>query len=50
MLANLFGPDAMIVAVIGVVVLVAGAKLPKLARNLGEARRELRRASEEDAE
>ncbi len=49
MVANLFGPDALIVAVMAVAVLVAGTRLPRLARNLGEARRELRRGSEEDA-
>lgn len=53
MTANLFGPDLGLVLVIIVVVLVAGSQLPKLARNVGAAGREFRKAqqeAEEDAE
>ena len=38
MLADLFGPDLLIVAIILVVLLFGGAAIPKLARNLGSAK------------
>ncbi len=38
MLADLFGPDLLIVAIVLVVVLFGGAAIPKLARNLGSAK------------
>jgi Sec-independent protein translocase protein TatA len=38
MLAEIFGPDLLIVLVIVVVVLFGGAAIPKLARNLGSAK------------
>lgn len=41
MLAEIFGPDLIIVIVVlAVVLLFGGAKLPKIARNLGSARSE----------
>jgi len=41
MLAELFGPDGLIVIVVVVVVLLfGGAAIPKLARNLGSAKSE----------
>ena len=46
-LGNIFGPDLGIVAVIGVLVLVAGSKLPQIARNLGAAKGEFRKGQEE---
>jgi TatA/E family protein of Tat protein translocase len=47
MLANIFGSDTLIVVVIAFVVLFGGSQLPKLAKNLGAASRELRQASHE---
>jgi Sec-independent protein translocase protein TatA len=38
MLADIFGPDLLIVAIILVVLLFGGAAIPKLARNLGSAK------------
>ncbi len=38
MLADLFGPDLLIVAIVIVVLLFGGAAIPKLARNLGSAK------------
>jgi sec-independent protein translocase protein TatA len=47
-LANLLGPDGIIVLVAVVVVLLfGGAKLPKLARGLGTASHEFRKGIEE---
>jgi sec-independent protein translocase protein TatA len=44
MLANLMGPDALIVIIAVIVVLLfGGAKLPKLARGLGSASHEFRK-------
>jgi sec-independent protein translocase protein TatA len=53
MVANIFGPDLGIVVVIILVVLVGGSQLPKIARNVGTAGREFRKAqqeADEDAE
>jgi sec-independent protein translocase protein TatA len=53
MIANIFGPDLGIVVVIIIVVLLGGSQLPKIARNVGTAGREFRKAqqeAEEDAE
>jgi sec-independent protein translocase protein TatA len=53
MIANIFGPDLGIVVVIILVVLLGGSQLPKIARNVGTAGREFRKAqqeAEEDAE
>jgi sec-independent protein translocase protein TatA len=53
MIANIFGPDLGIVVVIIIVVLLGGSQLPKIARNVGMAGREFRKAqqeAEEDAE
>lgn len=47
--ALLEGPDLIIVLVI-VLLLFGGAKLPGLARSLGEAQREFRRATQEPDE
>jgi Sec-independent protein translocase protein TatA len=38
MLADIFGPDILIVAIVLVVLLFGGAAIPKLARNLGSAK------------
>lgn len=40
MLADIFGPDLLIVLIVVAVVLFGGAAIPKLARNLGSAKRE----------
>ncbi len=47
LLGNLFGPDLGIVVVVILVVLVGGSQLPKIARNVGSAGREFRKAQEE---
>jgi sec-independent protein translocase protein TatA len=47
MLANILGSDALIVLVVAVVVLFGGSQLPKLARNVGAAGHELRKAQRE---
>ena len=47
MTAEIFGPDLVIVAIVAVVVLFAGNRLPRLARNLGEAEREFRKSQHE---
>ena len=51
-LAEIFGPDVLIVIAVAVVVLLfGGSKLPKLARGLGSASHEFRKGIEEgDAE
>ncbi|HXZ62608.1 MAG TPA: twin-arginine translocase TatA/TatE family subunit [Acidimicrobiales bacterium] len=38
MLADIFGPDLLVVAIVLVVLLFGGAAIPKLARNLGSAK------------
>jgi len=40
MLADILGPDLLIVAIVLVVLLFGGAAIPKLARNLGSAKNE----------
>jgi TatA/E family protein of Tat protein translocase len=45
--ANLFGPDLGYVVVILLVVLVGGSQLPKIARNMGAAGKEFRKAQQE---
>ena len=50
MLANLFGGDGLIVIVVALVVLVGGAQLPKIARNVGLAGKEFRKAQHEAEE
>lgn len=47
MLADIFGPDLVVVALIAVVVLFGGSQLPKLARSLGSASHEFRKGIEE---
>lgn len=47
MTANLMGTDGIIVLVIALIVLVGGSQLPKLARNVGTAGREFRKAQQE---
>ena len=47
MLAETFGTDGAIVAIVVVVLLFGGAAIPKLARNLGSAKNEFEKALEE---
>ena len=48
MLADMFGPDGLIViAVVVVVLLFGGARLPKLARGLGSASHEFKKGVKE---
>jgi Sec-independent protein translocase protein TatA len=45
--ANLFGPDLGIVVLVILAVLVFGSQAPKIARNLGMAGKEFRKAQQE---
>jgi sec-independent protein translocase protein TatA len=47
MVGNIFGPDLGIVIVVILVVLIGGSQLPKIARNVGTAGREFRKAQQE---
>ena len=47
MLAEIFGPDLLIVAIVLVVLLFGGAAIPKLARNLGSAKNQFEKGMEE---
>lgn len=47
MIANIFGPDLGYVVIIVLVVLVGGSQLPKIARNVGTAGKEFRKAQQE---
>jgi sec-independent protein translocase protein TatA len=47
MIANIFGADLGIVIVVILVVLIGGSQLPKIARNVGSAGREFKRAQQE---
>jgi Sec-independent protein translocase protein TatA len=47
MLADIFGPDLLIVAIVLVVLLFGGAAIPKLARNLGSAKSEFEKGIDE---
>jgi sec-independent protein translocase protein TatA len=46
-LANIFGPDVIIVLVIAVVLLFGAGQLPKLARSVGEASKEFKKSQQE---
>ena len=50
MLADLFGPDLLIVAIIIVVLIFGGAAIPKLARNLGSAKNQFEAGMKEGKE
>jgi sec-independent protein translocase protein TatA len=50
MLANLIGPDFGIVLLIALVVIFGGSQLPKIARNVGSAGKEFRKAQQEAEE
>ena len=50
MIGNLAGGDGLIVLIIALVVLVGGSQLPKIARNVGLAGKEFRKAQTEAEE
>jgi sec-independent protein translocase protein TatA len=47
MTANILGSDGLIVLIVAVVVLFGGSQLPKLAKNVGAAGHEFRKAQRE---
>jgi TatA/E family protein of Tat protein translocase len=47
MVADIFGPDALVVAVIAAAVLFGAQRLPELARSVGRARAEFQRGTRE---
>jgi sec-independent protein translocase protein TatA len=49
MLADIFGPDLLIVLVVLVVVLFGASAIPKLARNLGSAKSEFEKGMRHEA-
>ena len=50
MIANIFGPDLGIIVIVILVVVLGGSQLPKIARNVGTAGREFRKAQQEAEE
>ena len=50
MTANIVGPDLGIIIVVILVVVLGGSQLPKIARNVGTAGREFRKAQQEAEE
>ncbi len=50
MLANVFGPDGLIVVLVIVVVLFGSTQLPKLARSLGAAQSEFKKGLAEGSQ
>lgn len=49
-LANIFGPDLLIVVILAVVLLFGAGQLPKLARSMGEASKEFKKSQMEAEE
>jgi Sec-independent protein translocase protein TatA len=47
MIGNIVGPDGVYIIIIALIVLVGGSQLPKIARNVGLAGREFRKAQHE---
>ena len=47
MLAEIIGPDLIIVIVVAVVVLFGGSQIPKIARSLGSAQSQFKKGLEE---
>ncbi|MCL4433640.1 MAG: twin-arginine translocase TatA/TatE family subunit [Actinobacteria bacterium] len=47
LIADIFGPDIVVVVLLAVVLLFGGSQLPKLARSLGSASHEFKKAVEE---
>jgi sec-independent protein translocase protein TatA len=50
MIASIAGPDSLIILLVVVVVLFGSTQLPKLARSIGQAKTELKRATEDHPE
>jgi sec-independent protein translocase protein TatA len=48
-LANILGPDAIVVVLLAVVLLFGAGQLPKLARSVGEASKEFKKTQESDS-
>jgi TatA/E family protein of Tat protein translocase len=48
-LAEIFGPDAIVVIVLAIVLLFGADRLPKLMRSIGEASRELKGGQADEA-
>jgi sec-independent protein translocase protein TatA len=48
-LGNILGPDALIIVVLALVLLFGAGRLPHLARSIGEASKEFKKAHEEAA-
>jgi sec-independent protein translocase protein TatA len=46
-LADIFGPDIIIVALLALVLLFGGSQLPKLARSIGSAQAEFKKGLQE---
>ncbi len=46
--ANILGPDALVVLLLAVVLLFGAGQLPKLARNVGEASKEFKKIQDSD--
>jgi sec-independent protein translocase protein TatA len=49
-LANIFGPDLLIVVILAVVLLFGAGQLPKLAKSMGEASKEFKKTQREAEE
>jgi sec-independent protein translocase protein TatA len=49
-LANIFGPDVLIVLLLAVVLLFGATQLPKMVRSFGEARKELKKSQADEAD
>jgi sec-independent protein translocase protein TatA len=47
MLANLFGPESIGILLVALIVIFGANKLPKMAKNLGEASKEFKKAQAE---
>jgi sec-independent protein translocase protein TatA len=47
LIADIFGPDIIVVLLLAVLLLFGGSQLPKLARSLGSASHEFKKAVEE---
>jgi sec-independent protein translocase protein TatA len=49
LLGNILGPDALIIVVLALVLLFGAGRLPHMARSMGEASKEFKKAQEEAA-
>ena len=46
-LGNILGPDALVILILAVVLIFGANRLPKMARNIGEASKEFKKAQDE---